>query len=156
MPNFGDRLMNYSSECHTEIGAYDVHQAYQWRVLAMIYNYVCILEYEKSLQKNEQQACELSDHANHKRDAALMQRFVLIIVNLNHLNEIQTSVDHCTNAKYGNAASHVKLASAIVVVVGEMKIAHFIVGILCKLLIKHIVLDICVIKWLNTVNFVLN
>ena len=133
MPYFGNRLMNNRSKGHTQIGAYNVHQSYQRCVLAMIYNYVCIFEYEKSLQKNEQQACELGNHAHHKRDAALMQSLVLVIVNLDHLNKIQASVYHRTHAEYGHTAAHVKLARAVVVVVSEMKMRYFVVGILGRL-----------------------
>ncbi len=97
-----------------------MHQANDSRVLAVVYYYVGILEYEKWLQKDKQQAGRLGYGAHDKRDLTLGYGLVIVKIGLKHLDQAQTTVDHGANRKYGSAYTHVELASAVLVIVGEI------------------------------------
>ena len=98
-----------------------MHESNHRRVFTKVYDYVCIFEYKKRLQKNIDQAQGFCHYGDGKRDFALGYDRVVVEIGLDHLNQAETSIDHGANAENSRAYAHIKLARAIFVVVCEVE-----------------------------------
>jgi len=105
--NFANSLKNNRAKGHTKVCTDQVHKADNRQVLSIVYNYVRVFKYEKRLQENEEKTQYLRDQRECKRDAAFVNRLVIIRVDLEQLYETKATVNHRTNAKYSDAAAHV-------------------------------------------------
>ena len=120
----GDRLVHDGAHEHAEVGAYDVHEADDGEVAAVVDDDVGVLEDEERLHEYEGDAERLGDDGHDEGDVAVEDHRVVVEVRLEHLYEAEAAVDHGAYAEDGRADAHVELAGAVLVVVDEVELGQ--------------------------------
>ncbi len=107
MMNLGHSFHDHSAEEDAKVGANDMHEANNGRVLSVVYDYVRVFENEKRLNEYEENAGDLAHNGDGECDVAALDHRTVIVECLNHLYETEEAVGHGTHGEYGYTHAHV-------------------------------------------------
>ena len=102
---FGDRFGDHCFSEKRKIRANNMHQSQYGRTLAKVNYDVGIFEYEKRLKEYEKYAKGFGHKRYHKCELAFIGCFIVVYINVNHLNHFQGARKQGTYAKYGRTYS---------------------------------------------------